>query len=355
MAVNVQCPIGECVYTTGDHDPQVAAALLHIHGKTHDNQSNITKPKIVPPSIPIGCTTESFTYLKSRWESYKRITQLPASQHAVHLLNCCDEDLRVALYRVHQNQLQNLTEVQLISAIETLAVRVEKKIVARVKLLNMRQDRDQPIREFAAEAKGQAGICKYVKSHKCTNCDHNMEIDYSDDIVQDVIARGLSDNDIQLELLGSTNQDLSLEEIIQFVATKEAGKASASHISAQSASAIKSTYKRATNKPTAPSEQATKPNQPSNKSKYQQYTPRREVRCRNCGNTGHKGPGSGVCPAFGKNCGNCGIPNHFTKVCRRERKENAAIASIDDELNEILNMNDSDPYIQEACSASTHQ
>ena len=357
---DIPCPIAGCEYTTGDVEIVIAAAYLQIHATTHSKHPNANKPKILPPTIPIGCTTENFTYLKSRWEQYKTITELNENQHATHLLNCCEDDLQRALYRVHQEKLKTLSEQQMLTAIETLAVRLEKKIVARVRLLSMCQDRGQPIREFAAKIQGQAGICKYTKSQKCTapGCEKVNIVDYSDDIVQDVIARGLSDQDIQLELLGNINQDLSLEETIQFIATKEAGKASATHISSQSTNAIRSTYKRTTNIPPVPTKQTTKYSQHVNKSKPQNYTHDRhktEIHCRNCGNHGHRGPGSGICPAYGKTCNNCKIMNHFTHMCRRERNKNTATASVDDESDEILTAaENSDLYFHGACSASIY-
>ena len=122
---DVPCTIQGCEYSTGDTEPIIAASLLQIHAITHSKQTSITKPKITPPEIPMGCTTETFKYLKSRWESYKTMTELPENQHAQYLLNSCEVDLRRALYRVHQDNLSTLSEKELLSAIETLAVRIE--------------------------------------------------------------------------------------------------------------------------------------------------------------------------------------------------------------------------------------
>ena len=80
--------------------------------------------------------------------------------------------------------------------------------------------------------------------NKCT-CSKENNVDFSSEIIKDVLARGLSDPDIQLELLANTVQDMTLEDTISFIETKEGGKASASHISGtQSINAIRSTYKR---------------------------------------------------------------------------------------------------------------
>lgn len=71
-------------------------------------------------------------------------------------------------------------------------------MVARVTLHNMRQDRDEQVRNFIAKHRGQAGVCKFVIT--CPNC--NPEVNYTDTIVRDVLARGIADPDIQLDLIG---------------------------------------------------------------------------------------------------------------------------------------------------------
>ena len=98
-------------------------------------------------------------------------------------------------------------------AIKKLAVREANTMVARVQLHNMRQDRDEMIRSFGARLRGQAGVCKFLE-----------EVNYTKNVLRDVLTRGLADSEIQLDLLGDRNQDMNLEEVFQFIEAKEAGK-----------------------------------------------------------------------------------------------------------------------------------
>ena len=77
-------------------------------------------------------------------------------------------------------------------AMRKLAVREENTMVARVTLHNMRQDRDEPIRAYGPRLKGQASVCKFAK--QCTGCD--TSVDYTEDILRDVLCRGLEDTEI---------------------------------------------------------------------------------------------------------------------------------------------------------------
>ena len=51
-------------------------------------------------------------------------------------------------------------------------------------LHNMRQNRDESIRNFGACLRGQAGICKFVID--CNNC--NAKVNYTEAIMRDVLT-----------------------------------------------------------------------------------------------------------------------------------------------------------------------
>ena len=182
------------------------------------------------------------------------------------------------------------TEEDVLAAIKALAVREENVMVARVALHHMKQDRDEPIRAFAARLKGQASVCKYVKT--CPGCDR--QVTYTEAILTDVLCRGIADAEIQRDLLGDTNQAMTLEQAIKFVEAKESGKRSANCLSTtQSAEAAGSSYRRQ-KKPQTPTSAQANP----------------EV-CSYCGMKGH-GRNSPTrirrvdCPAYGSTCDSCG-------------------------------------------------
>ena len=97
-------------------------------------------------------------------------------------------------------------------------------MVARIALHGMTQDRDETVRSFGARLRGQASVCKFT----CPACDQS--VDYTYTILRDVLTRGLGDPDIQLDLFGDKNQDMTFEQVFKFVEVKEAGKRSASRI-----------------------------------------------------------------------------------------------------------------------------
>ena len=106
--------------------------------------------------------------------------------------------------------LTNRTAEETLAAIRTLAVREESPMVARAALYAMHQDRDEPVRTFAARARGQARTCKFTQD--CPQC--STAVDFTDTMIRDVVTRGLDDQEIQQDLLGDRNQEPCLEEVI---------------------------------------------------------------------------------------------------------------------------------------------
>ena len=174
---------------------------------------------------------------------------------------------------------------------------------ARIQLHHMRQDRDELIRSFGAFLRGQAGVCKFFVM--CPGC--NSEVNYTENVLGDVLIRGLADNEIQLDLLGDKNQEMSLEELFQFIEAKEAGKRSAGHLQhLQGIDATRSQCRR------------TKQDEAKARSKADP--------CNYCGKLGHgkNAPSKArktECPAYGTTCAHCGRANHFEAVCHSKGRE----------------------------------
>ena len=209
----------ECDYVT-DSEATISEAitLLQMHEKAkHEHQISTSNPlkadKVRRPTITGGGSSEDWQYFVTRWEEYASATKLADKDKVLQLLECCDEQLRRDLTRAAGGTLSTKPENEVMEAIHKLAVREENTMVARFTLHQMVQEVDEPIRNFGARIKGQANVCKY--NTECSNCDHS--IDYTDEILRDVLVRGLADTEIQLSLLGDKNQDMELDEMYKFL------------------------------------------------------------------------------------------------------------------------------------------
>ena len=218
-------------------------------------------------------TSEDWECFITRWDAYKTATRIADHDATLQLLECCEDSLRKDLHRSHSN-IAMATEIDALTAIKTLAVKAENAMVSRMTLLTMTRDRGEGVRSFAARLRGQAKVCKFSK-----NCSHNPfeAVDYTD-LIRDALIRGLSDNDIQQDVLGHNDQDKILEDTIKFIEVKEAGKRSQATLQNPSVATVFS-YKQ------------------TDKDQH-------VVKCRNCGKPGHRRrfPGHyltiGSCPGY---------------------------------------------------------
>ena len=160
----VSCPL--CDYETDDVSDTIATVLLSTHAISH--QPGATAPsakveRVKRPVISSAGTSEDWNYFLSRWNDYVEATKVSGKDEVLQLLECCDEELRRDVTRIAGGSLTNKTAEEALAAIRTLAVREESSMVARAALYALHQDRDEPVRTFAARARGQARTCKFTQ------------------------------------------------------------------------------------------------------------------------------------------------------------------------------------------------
>ena len=307
----IPCPVPDCVQTfQSDLAPEVLVTLINLHKDTvHPSDRTLNtaptpKPeKVRRPTISAAGSSEDWAYFLNRWDDYKRATHLRDNDISYQLLECCDENLRKDLTRTF-GPLATKDEKTIIANIKTLAVRQENVMVARVQLSQMRQDRDEPIRAFAARLRGQAGVCDFSLTCECTKV-----INYSDEMVKDALIVGLADEEIRLDVLAKAPKTLNLEETVAFIESRESGKRSANRLldgGTNSNTSKVSSYRKSAKQ-------------------FKQPATGDHSTCTHCGQLGHGSSyqdRSTKCPAFNNTCTKCGLRSHLESVCRRSQQGN---------------------------------
>ena len=326
----ISCQLPGCDWESPDVSDAVAIALLQNHSIAHNQQSNQAATaaqieKVRRPTVSYGGTTEDWSVFMTLWNEYVDATQISGKVATIQLLECCEVQLRKDLIRVTGGSLSGKPVNDVLAAIKQLAVRQENTMVARVNLHNMRQDRDEPIRAFNARVRGQADVCKFII--ECQSC--KCEVNYADEVIRDVITKGLADPDIQRDILGHIDQNMSLTNVINFIEAKEDGKLSTSRFLGAHAAEAPTTAAAARSQ-----YRAEKKRPPQN----QQHASQED--CFYCGQTGHGRRASlkdrrAFCKAFGHTCKRCNKPNHFEDVCNCKKQENQAKA-ITTEPSDVL-------------------
>lgn len=325
---SIPCPAPACTTTWPSETPtEVLIRLLDLHSRTaHPSAATAqTAPgpakaeKVKRPVISQSGTSEEWLYFEQRWSDYKAATHLDGSDIIFQLLECCDDALRKDLTRTF-GALASSDESTILRHIKTLAVRQENVMVARVQLQQMQQDRDEPVRAFAARLRGQAGVCNFQ-----VECPCGARVDYGTTMIRDALVRGLADDEIRLDILGESQQDMSLDSVLRYVEAKESGKRSAGRLyggssPASAASAASASSYRRQERGRFRATQGADPRQ----GPAREESGRSSLPCSHCGQLGHGGSRQERqrrCPAYNKTCTRCGTLHHFAKVCRKTTLE----------------------------------
>ena len=131
-----------------------------------------------------------------------------------------------------------------------------------------------------------------------------------EEILRDILIRGIADPEIQSKILGAHNQELPFKDVLKLIEAKEAGKRTATSLTdSQGAQALRSSsYKKTGRQP--------------------QPDTRQKDPCGYCGEHGHGHAAPTKirrvkCPAFGHKCQHCQKEHHFPSVCRSRSKTEA--------------------------------
>ena len=73
--------------------------------------------------------------------------------------------------------------------------------------------------QYALSVLGYKATLEYANTVSLVLTDQNPLT-----ILRDVLAHGISDHEIQLDLLGDAKQDMTLEQVLKFIESKESGK-----------------------------------------------------------------------------------------------------------------------------------
>ena len=169
----LNCPI--CNFVTGDDVSDAAAiALLTIHGHTHAPNANPAPaaiaaprgPKLDRPKVNVGVSLEEWNMFARRWDAYVVGSSLDPNNCSAQLFQCAKEELGNALLKMDSTIVSQPTAT-LLAAMKRLAVIAVAPGVVRSELMQMRQDRDQTFRTFAAAVHGKAETCGY-RNQECS-------------------------------------------------------------------------------------------------------------------------------------------------------------------------------------------
>ena len=251
-------------------------------------------------------THPQFRKFLQDWNVYKNITHLQPQQLTAHLYNACDDVVRNSLINTYPNFLQ-MTEEEALNALKSIVTQRVNPELHRKEFGDIIQGEHDSIKDFVVRLRSAAIECSF----ECYSC----KIDLSETRIRDQFIRGLHDQTLQADILSKTKQLKTLDELIQHAESYEAALRDQEKFRGGAGNQESDVFAV----------------QPHKKNKRFQKKSQGKA-CSGCGSHSHGGIGSNdraeKCSAWGKDCGNCGRPNHFASVCRQSKNSR----NTDDEI-----------------------
>ena len=177
-------------------------------------------PKLIPPRIDVGIDQEVWAVFSLRWRQYCQGSNISPETQSIQLFQCASETLGNLLLKANPNITDCAPEVVL-QSLERFAVIQTAKSVLRAELMRMSQANDEPIRTFSARVHGKAQTCGFTKLHTC-KCGEQEEVDYTQDVIKDVVLVGIGDPEIQTSVLHCGGiKEKTLNEVISLIKRKK--------------------------------------------------------------------------------------------------------------------------------------
>lgn len=276
------------------------------------------------PHITAQMTLPQFRKLRTDWQVFKQITQLTGTLLNAQLYSSCDESVQNSILNTNSEFLE-LPEMEFLKLIEKIVTQRSNPTVYRMSFTSVTQTPEETIQQYLLRIKSIAPDCEFT----CPNCNHDLQSLN----VKDQFVRGLFNETLQAEILCKADQLKTLEDVIKY---SEAF---------QSAQRDQHQLQKSPEVMAVRAQQEYKPQRFKPQNAQTQFKP-----CQGCSSKSHgQADRPKKCPAWGKNCHNCGIPNHFAQVCRKSKQttEDNTTDTVSSFIAQVDNSDESETFTEE--------
>ena len=184
-----------------------------------------------------------------------------------------------------------------------MAVKKANRAVLRDSLMMIKQERGEMVRKFVGRVRALAVVCELTEACTCSK-----QVSYMEARVKDQVMSGPVDQDIKTAVLSHRLiNNWTLDELVLYVESKEAGKLSLGMMSGSAS--------RVDDKKQIPGS-ASRVDDKKQSKKIEDGKVTKD-KCRNCNRFHGR---EKECPAKSLRCFNCDNTGHVSACCRKEKK-----------------------------------
>ena len=236
MAPPTPMKCGSCEYVTPAGIPTYGDMIkvLEIHARSEHPEGfragggqgtggGGKQEKLPRPSLATGITDADWAYFESQWKRYKRSARITDQDAVDQLWACASEELGRQCHDA--GVTQDTSEEDLLATLKQCSIRAQNKLVNVVEFLDISQE-PEPASKFTSRVKVQAKVCEFSVTCLVEEC--GQEVSYSDKLCSHIIVKGITDTEIQEQVLAlaTTEQNLTLKRITEFVYAQDTGRES---------------------------------------------------------------------------------------------------------------------------------
>lgn len=220
----LKCPVVNCSWEYAsefDNDQSLEIIKLHVSvNHVVNSSSQIKPPKIDRPTVDIGIDQEEWNMFVARWMQFRVASEITGFSIPLQLFHCASEALGNLLLKSNPS-ITSTNEETVLKSMESFAVVRVSKAAQRTALMKLTQDDDEAIRTFVARVQGKAETCGFVALGTC-KCGESLSVNYTQEVIKDVVMAGLSSNDIQTSILELDGfESKSLNDLVSLIERKE--------------------------------------------------------------------------------------------------------------------------------------
>ena len=220
----LKCPVVDCSWEyASEFDKAQSLEIIKLHVSVNhlvNSPPQIKPPRIDRPTVDTGIDQEEWNMFVARWKQFKVASEISIISAPLQLFHCASETLGNLLLKANPS-VTSTDEDTVLKSMEAFAVIRVSKAAQRTALMKLTQDDDEAIRTFVARVQGKAETCGFVALGTC-KCGESLSVDYTQEVIKDVVMAGLSSNDIQTSMLEIDGfETKSLNDLVSLIERKE--------------------------------------------------------------------------------------------------------------------------------------
>ena len=312
--------------------------LILKYSRKGDTKPSIAKPSVKPslkpPQLASDLTRPQFRKFKVDWGVYKSISGIEEGHIAAQIYSICDANVQNSIINTHPDFFKE-SESEIMNMLEKLVTKSANPTVHRMAFYGITQAENESMSNYLVRLNASAQDCEYT----CPKCRHDLSPCH----VRDQFIKGLSNANLQTDILAKSSELPEIEDVVKHAQAHEA--AIQDQLSLQESTinpevaAFQGRYRGGTQPADGRNNQRDNDGRGIRRNNDDgRYRRDNDGRGRGRGNPAatsdnHMATGQGCngcgsarhgdsdrmtrCPAWGQTCRNCNGRNHYSRACRR--------------------------------------